>query len=46
MAIEQIGQAEALDIVAEQNGNFEMDCGFCGEIYKFNNDDIAAIFAE
>ena len=46
MAIEQIGQAEALDIVAEQNGSFEMDCGFCGEIYKFNNDDIAAIFAE
>ena len=46
MAIEQIGQAEALDIVAEQNGSFEMDCGFCGEIYKFNNDEIAAIFTE
>ena len=46
MAIEQIGQAEALDIVAEQNGSFEMDCGFCGEIYKFNTDDVAAIFAE
>ena len=46
MAIEQIGQAEALDIVAEQNGTFEMDCGFCGEIYKFNNDEIAAIFTE
>ena len=46
MAIEQIGEAEALDIVAEQNGSFEMDCGFCGEIYKFNKDDIAVIFAE
>ena len=46
MAIEQIGETEALDIVAEQNGTFEMDCGFCGEIYKFNHDDIAAIFAE
>ncbi len=46
MAIEQIGEAEALDIVAEQNGSFEMDCGFCGEIYKFNKDDVAVIFSE
>ena len=46
MAIEQIGEAEALDIVAEQNGSFEMDCGFCGEIYTFNKDDIAVIFSE
>ena len=46
MAIEQIGETEALDIVAKQNSTFEMDCGFCGEIYKFNNDDIAAIFTE
>ena len=46
MAIEQIGEAEALDIIAEQNGTFEMDCGFCGEIYKFNKDDVAVIFAE
>ena len=46
MAIEQIGEAEALDIVAEQNGSFEMDCGFCGEIYTFNKDDVAVIFAE
>ncbi|MDE4454557.1 Hsp33 family molecular chaperone HslO [Psychrobacter sp. DAB_AL62B] len=45
-AIEQIGETEALDIVAEQNGTFEMDCGFCGEIYKFNKDDVAVIFAE
>ena len=46
MAIEQIGEAEALDIVAEQNGSFEMDCGFCGEIYKFSKDDVAVIFSE
>ncbi|MGP9713454.1 Hsp33 family molecular chaperone HslO [Psychrobacter sp. AOP22-C1-22] len=45
-AIEQIGEAEALDIVEEQSGTFEMDCGFCGEVYKFNKDDVAAIFAE
>ena len=46
MAIDQIGETEALDIVDEQGGVFEMDCGFCGEIYKFNKDDVAAIFAE
>ncbi|MEN2752100.1 Hsp33 family molecular chaperone HslO [Psychrobacter sp. FBL11] len=46
MAIEQIGEAEALDIIEEQGGTFEMDCGFCGEVYKFNKDDITAIFAE
>ena len=46
MAIEQIGEAEAMDIVAEQNGSFEMDCGFCGEIYTFNKDDVAIIFSE
>lgn len=46
MAIAQIGEAEALDILEEQNGTFEMDCGFCGEIYKFNKDDVTAIFTE
>ncbi len=46
MAIEQIGEAEALDILEEQSGTFEMDCGFCGEIYKFNKDDVTAIFAQ
>ncbi len=46
MAIEQIGETEALDILEEQNGTFEMDCGFCGEIYKFDKDDVSAIFAE
>ncbi|MEC5209954.1 molecular chaperone Hsp33 [Psychrobacter sp. PL15] len=46
MAIEQIGEAEALEICEEQDGAFEMDCGFCGEIYRFNKEDVAAIFAE
>ncbi len=46
MAIEKIGEAEALDILEEQNGTFEMDCGFCGEIYKFDKDAVTAIFAE
>lgn len=44
-AIEQIGEAEALDIIKEQGGTFEMDCGFCGSIYTFNKDDIEQIFS-
>ena len=46
IAIEQIGETEALEIVEEQGGTFEMDCGFCGEVYKFNIDDVATIFAD
>ncbi len=45
-AIEQIGESEALEICEEQNGTFEMDCGFCGEIYRFDKDNVAEIFAE
>lgn len=44
-AIAQIGETEALDIIEEQGGTFEMDCGFCGSIYKFNKADIEQIFA-
>lgn len=44
-AILQIGQDEMLDICEEQGGQFEMDCGFCGEIYRFDKDNIAEIFA-
>lgn len=44
-AIEQIGEAEALEIIAEQDGSFEMDCGFCGAVYTFSKDDIEQIFA-
>ncbi len=43
-AIAQIGEAEALEIVEEQGGTFEMDCGFCGSVYKFNKADIEEIF--
>ncbi len=45
-AIEQIGESEAMDIVDEQGGQLEMDCGFCGEIYRFDKEDIASIFVE
>ena len=44
-AILQIGQDEMLDICEEQGGQFEMDCGFCGEIYRFDKDNITEIFA-
>ncbi|WP_199507372.1 MULTISPECIES: Hsp33 family molecular chaperone HslO [unclassified Psychrobacter] len=46
MAIEQIGESEALDIVEEQGGIFEMDCGFCGAVYRFDTADVQEIFAE
>lgn len=45
-AILQIGQGEMLEICDEQGGTFEMDCGFCGEIYRFNKDDVTTIFVE
>ncbi|TXD97084.1 Hsp33 family molecular chaperone HslO [Psychrobacter frigidicola] len=44
-AIEQIGESEALEICDEQGGKLEMDCGFCGEIYRFDKDNVAEIFA-
>ena len=44
-AILQIGQDEMLDICDEQGGQFKMDCGFCGEVYRFNKEDITEIFA-
>jgi molecular chaperone Hsp33 len=45
-AILQIGQDEMLEICDEQGGTFEMDCGFCGEVYRFDKDHVAEIFAE
>ena len=44
-AILQIGQDEMLDICDEQGGQFEMDCGFCGEIYRFDKNNITELFA-
>lgn len=45
-AILQIGEAEMTDILEEQGGKFEMDCGFCGAVYSFDNSDIEQLFAE
>lgn len=45
-AILQIGENEMLDILDEQNGKFEMDCGFCGAVYPFDRSDIENLFAE
>ncbi|WP_350561375.1 Hsp33 family molecular chaperone HslO [Psychrobacter sp. CAL346-MNA-CIBAN-0220] len=45
-AILQIGQDEMLDVCEEQGGQFEMDCGFCASVYKFDKEDITALFAE
>lgn len=45
-AILQIGIDEMLDIVEEQGGQFEMDCGFCGAIYTFNKADVTTLFSE
>ncbi|SNT71464.1 Hsp33 family molecular chaperone HslO [Psychrobacter sp. LV10R520-6] len=45
-AIMQIGQDEMLEVCEEQGGQFEMDCGFCASVYKFNKQDITALFAE
>ena len=45
-AIAQIGEEEAMDIVAEQGGHIEMDCGFCGAVYRFDQDAVSAIFAD
>lgn len=43
-AILQIGEQEAQNI-CEQQGMIEMDCGFCGSVYRFDTDDVSALFA-
>ena len=43
-AIEQVGKEEMLAACSDNGGKIEMDCGFCGSIYGFNEDDIKAIF--
>lgn len=43
-AITQIGKTEAMEIVAEQGGTFEMDCSFCGSVYKFDKAQVENIF--
>lgn len=43
-AILQIGEQEA-QAICEQQGVIEMDCGFCGAMYRFDGDDITTLFA-
>lgn len=43
-AILQIGQADALGAIGD-NGQLSLDCGFCGAVYRFDENDIRTIFA-
>ena len=45
-AILQIGEDETLDIIDEQGGQFDMDCGFCGAVYHFDKAEVQQLFAE
>lgn len=45
-AIFQLGEAQALEIADEHGGAIALDCGFCGTVYKFDQQDIKALFAE
>lgn len=45
-AIFQIGEAGAIEVCEEQGGAIEMDCGFCGTVYHFTQDEVAALFTE
>lgn len=40
-----LGRAELDDIIREQ-GTIEVNCEFCNQLYVFNGDDIAALFAD
>ena len=44
-ALLQIGEAEALDVIAEQ-GKIEMNCDYCGQEYGFDKADINTLFNE
>ncbi len=44
-AIIQLGEEQALAFAHEHGGHIEMDCGFCGSLYRFDEEDIAKIFA-
>ncbi|PIE46851.1 MAG: redox-regulated molecular chaperone Hsp33 [Gammaproteobacteria bacterium] len=45
LAIRQLGKEQALAVVKEHGGKIEMDCGFCGALYPFDEADIIALFA-
>lgn len=44
-AIFQLGKAQALEVADEHGGEIALDCGFCGQVYRFNKKDIQQIFA-
>lgn len=44
-AIFQLGREQALEIATEQGGEIALDCGFCGQVYRFDEKAIEQIFA-
>ncbi len=40
LAIKQLGKEQALQIAQQQGGYIEIDCGFCGSLYRFDETDI------
>lgn len=43
-AIHQLGEEQALAVADEHGGAIDMDCGFCGTLYRFDKKDIEQIF--
>ena len=43
-AIIQLGKVDALTI-AKERGEIALDCGFCGQVYRFDPSQVAALFA-
>ena len=43
-AIIQLGQEEALNVVAAHGGILTLDCGFCGKAYRFDEQAVSVLF--
>ncbi len=43
-AIIQLGLEKALQFAEDKQGVIEIDCGFCGSAYRFNQEQIKALF--
>lgn len=43
-ALVSLGEADAMQLVAEQGGEVQIDCQFCNERYRFDAADIAQLF--
>ncbi|MCL4120510.1 UNVERIFIED_CONTAM: hypothetical protein GTU68_039031 [Idotea baltica] len=43
-AILALGQKEAKQILAEEQGKIQVDCQFCNQLYAFDDNDIAQLF--